>query len=95
MHIAGEDEIGFRCTAQRSRLPDRVKDDGAVSMFPGLAEEWWTQVQAQTPWKNFQLQDFLRLRKSYGASWVVVQQPGPAGLNCVFENKEVRVCQFP
>jgi hypothetical protein len=95
MEVAGEDEIGFRCLAQRSRLADQVKDNGVVSMFPPLAEEWWTQVQAQTPWKNFRKEDFLRLKNTYGVSWVVVQQPGVAGLDCAYENSAVRVCRIP
>ena len=81
MEIAGEDEIGFRCLAERSRLADGIKDNGVVSMFPPLAEEWWAQVQDQMPWKNFRLEDFERLKSKYGVSWVVVQQP-VAGLNC-------------
>jgi hypothetical protein len=93
MHIAGEDEIGFRCLAQRSRLADGVKDNGVVSMFPTLADEWWTQVQAQTPWKSFRAEDFSHLRKIYGANWVVVQQPGVDGLDCVYQNQAVRVCR--
>ena len=76
MDLAGEDEIGFRCLAERSRLADGVKDNGVVSMFPPLAEEWWAQVQAQTPWKSFRAEDFLRLKNTYGVSWMVVQQPG-------------------
>ena len=95
MDIAGEDEIGFRCLAQRSRLADQVKDNGVVSMFPPLAEEWWAQVQAQTPWKNFSAQDFWRLKNIYGVSWVVVQQPGVAGLDCAYQNSAVRVCRIP
>jgi hypothetical protein len=95
MRIVGEDEIGFRCLAQRSRLADWVKDNGAVSMFPKLADEWWSQVQAQTPWKEFRAEDFSRLKKTYGANWVVVQQPGVAGLDCTFENSAVRVCRIP
>ncbi len=95
MHAAGEDEIGFRCLAQRSRLADFVKDNGVVSMFPPLAEEWWEQVQAQTPWRNFRLEDFLRLKNHYGVSWVVVQQPGVAGMDCLFQNAAVRVCRIP
>jgi hypothetical protein len=95
MHIAGEDEIGFRAMAQRSRLADRVKDDGVVSMFPPLAEEWWAQVQAQTPWQSFRGEDFSRLKKTYGANWVVVQQPGVGGLECVYQNSAVRVCRIP
>ncbi len=95
MDIAGEDEVGFRCLAQRSHLADGVKDNGVVSMFPALAEEWWAQVQAQTPWKSFRAEDFLRLKNQYGASWVVVQQPGVAGLDCPYQNGAVRVCRIP
>ena len=95
MHIAGEDEIGFRCLAQRSRLADGVKDNGVVSMFPPLADPWWEQVQAQTPWKNFSAQDFARLRQKYGVGWVVVRQPGVAGLVCLYQNAEARVCRLP
>jgi hypothetical protein len=95
MHIAGEDEIGFRCLAERSRLADWVKDNGVLSMFPPLGEEWWTHVQAQTPWKDFQLTDFLRLKNRYGVSWVALQQPGVAGLECKYQNAAVRVCRIP
>jgi hypothetical protein len=95
MDIAGEDEIGFRCLAERSHLADGIKDNGVVSMFPALAEEWWAQVQAQTPWKSFRAEDFLRLKNKYGVSWVVVQQPGVAGLDCSYQNSAVRVCRIP
>jgi len=95
MHIAGEDNLGFRCLAERSRLADWIKDNGVVSMFPPLAEEWWAQVQAQTPWGSFHTEDFARLKNKYGVSWVVVQQPGVTGLDCAYENRAVRVCQIP
>ncbi|HTU41668.1 MAG TPA: hypothetical protein VMF10_08160 [Candidatus Aquilonibacter sp.] len=95
MHLAGEDEMGFRCVAKRSRLADWVKDNGVVSMFPTLAGEWWEQVQEQTPWKNFALQDMLRLKRQYGVNWVVLQQPGIAGLDCQYQNSAVRVCRIP
>jgi hypothetical protein len=95
MKIAGEDEIGFRCLAQRSRLADWIKDNGAVSMFPTLADEWWTEVQSQTPWKSFRAEDFARLKQKYGANWMVVQQPGITGLNCPYETSAVRVCRIP
>ena len=95
MDIAGEDEVGFRCLAQRSRLADGVKDNGVVSMFPLLAENWWAQVQDQTPWKNFGPPDFARLKSKYGVGWVVVQQQQATGLACPYQNSEVRVCQLP
>jgi len=95
LHIDGEDETGFRCLAERSRLADAIKDNGVVSMFPPLADEWWTQVQAQSPWKNFRVEDFVRLKSKFGVSWVVVQQPGVAGLDCAYENRAVKVCKVP
>jgi hypothetical protein len=95
MGLPGEDEIGFRSMAQRSRLADGNKDNGVVSMFPPLAEKWWEQVQAQTPWKDFQAADFARLKANYGVNWVVVQQPGVAGLDCKYQNQVVQVCRIP
>jgi hypothetical protein len=94
MHIAGEDEIGFRCLAQRSRLADAIKDNGVVSMFPPLAEEWWQQVQAQSSWQEFQLEDFAHLESKYGVGWVIVQQPGISDMDCPYENSAVRVCRL-
>ena len=75
MQLPGEDTTGFRCLAQRSRLADLSKDSGAVSMFPPLAEVWWAQVQAQSPWMKLRLGGLLRLKEKYGVSWVVLQQP--------------------
>jgi hypothetical protein len=95
MGIPGEDTIGFRCLAERSRLADFGKDSGAVSMFPPLAEEWWSEVQAQSPWKSLRVEDFARLKQKYGVSWLVVQQPGVAGLDCAYENAAVKVCRVP
>jgi hypothetical protein len=63
-------------------------------MFPELADEWWTQVQAQTPWKNFQLADFARLHEKYGVNWIVLEQPGVAGVGCRYQNQRVTVCQL-
>jgi hypothetical protein len=94
MDIPGEDENGFRAIAERSMLADALKDSGAVSMFPLMAEEWLRQVQAQSGWKKFGLQDFQRLHAEYGVNWVVVQQPGVSGLNCPYQNQAVRVCRL-
>ena len=80
--------------AQRSMLADAIKDSGAVTMFPPLAEEWFSQVQAQSGWKHFQMQDFRRLRADYGVNWIVVQKPEGAGLNCPYDNASVSVCRL-
>ncbi|MGO8795730.1 MAG: hypothetical protein ACLQLC_12985 [Candidatus Sulfotelmatobacter sp.] len=95
MLIPGEDENGFRCRTQRSRLADDVKDNGVVSMFPPLAEEWWAQVKAQSPWNNLRMGDLARLKRDYGASWVVLQQPAGGALACPYQNSAVRICRIP
>lgn len=95
LHIDGEDEIGFRCLAQRSRLADAVKDNGVVSMFPPLADRWLEEVKAQSPWNHLGVADFARLKRDYGASWLIVQQPGVMGLDCPYQNDAVRVCRAP
>lgn len=95
MRIPGEDTIGFRALAQRSRTVDVNKDSGAVSMFPPLAEKWLEQMQDVRNWKNFSAQDFARLKEKYGVSWVVVQQPGVTGLPCSYQNSAVMVCRLP
>jgi hypothetical protein len=96
MQLPGEDEHGFRAVAQRSLLADRVKDSGAVSMFPALAEEWQEQVNAERGWNTFQLADFQKLKARYGVDWVVVEveQPGVGGLTCPYGNSRVRVCSI-
>ncbi len=93
MELPGEDENGFRARAERSMLADLVKDKGACSMFPPLSVKWAEQIADQRNWKQFGKDDFERLRQKYGVSWVVVEQPGPAGLECPYENSAVRVCR--
>jgi len=93
MDLPGEDETGFRARAGRSMLADAVKDKGATTMFPPLAVPWLAQVTDEDNWAQLKKEDFARLRRKYGVSWVVVQQPGPAGLACPYENSAVRVCQ--
>jgi hypothetical protein len=95
MEIDGEDENGFRAVAQRSMLADAIKDSGAVTMFPPLAETWLDQVSALQGWEKFQLSDFSRLQQKYGVNWVVVKPPGVAGLSCPYENRAVAVCSLP
>jgi hypothetical protein len=92
--VPGEDMHGFRAIAQRSMLADATKDGGAVIMFPALANEWLEQVQARSNWNRFQLQDFRRLQTQYGVTWMVLQQPGIAGLDCPYQNLAVQVCRL-
>ena len=94
MNLPGEDETGFRARAQRSRLADDNKDRGAASMFPPLSIPLAEQIRDEENWKQFQQSDFERLQRKYGVTWIVVQQPGPPGLDCPYENPAVRVCHL-
>ncbi len=94
MELPGEDENGFRARAERSMLADAVKDKGAASMFPPLAETWAKQIADEKNFSHFDKDDFERLRQKYAVSWIVVQEPGPAGLECPYENATVRVCRL-
>jgi hypothetical protein len=93
MELPGEDQIGFRARAQRSMLADAVKDKGAATMFPMLSVKWLEQVQDQENWKQFQKEDFARLRQKYGVSWIVIEQPGRPSMECPYQNSAVRVCR--
>jgi hypothetical protein len=94
MELPGEDEHGFRAIAERSRMADWIKDPGAVTIAPKLAEEWWRQVQALRGWPSFQPADFRRLQRDFGVSWVVVGTPQRGGLICPYQNSELAVCRL-
>ena len=94
MEAPGEDRIGFRAMAERSRLADANKDSGAVAMFPPRAEEWWEQFQAQKDWQHFTRPDFLRLQEKYRVNWVILQVPAATGLSCPYKNSAVAVCRI-
>lgn len=100
MNLPGEDEHGFRAIAQRSALAS-VHDNGPVSMFPALADRWHGQVQAQQNWNNFQVDDFQRLHRNYGVTWIVLQRGSPvpqrgspADWSCPYRNDAIVICRL-
>jgi len=93
MALAGEDQHGFRAIAERSRLADRMKDSGAVTMFPALAEFWRDQVRAQEGWQSFEVEDFRRLKQEFGVDWIVVERAGVDRMDCPYRNRTVSVCR--
>ena len=95
MRMPGEDQQGFRAIAERSMLADNVKDSGAVTMFPALAETWQEQVGAQRGWKDFRRQDFEKLRDRFGVNWFVLEKMQTAGMECPHEVSGLYVCRLP
>ena len=94
MRLAGEDQHGFRALAERSMLADAVKDSGAVTMFPALADRWQEQVDAQRGWKNFRRPDLEALDRRFGVNWFVLEEPQIAGMNCPYHSSTLYVCRF-
>lgn len=95
MAIPEDDQHGFRALAERSVLADNLKDSGAVSLFPQLAEGWKRQVVAQQGWRDFTLVDYRRLGSRYGVGWLVLRHGQElTGLVCPYRNRDVSVCRF-
>jgi hypothetical protein len=90
----GEDTHGFRAVAERSALADRIKDSGAVSLFPQLAKEWQSQVTAEHGLDHFVLADFRKLVKLYPVTWIVMIGDGAPGLICPYRNRDLAVCRM-
>jgi hypothetical protein len=95
MRMPGEDQHGFRAIAERSMLADDVKDSGAVTMFPALAQTWREQVDAQRGWKDFRRADFENLRERFGVNWFVLEQLQTAGMECPHAVSGLYVCRLP
>jgi hypothetical protein len=93
MEEPGEDQHGFRAIAERSMLADKIKDSGAVTMFPALAGSWRQQQLAQNGWKRFQRPDFERLHSQFGVTWVVLETPAALS-DCPYHNSKLAVCRI-
>jgi len=95
MEVPGEDYHSFRALAERSELADAVKDAAVATQVPELAPAWQRQTEAVAGWQQFQMQDFLRLRRQFGVNWILVQRPGGVpGLDCPYKNGTVAVCRL-
>jgi len=95
MALPGENHQGFRAIAERSRLADVNKDWSVAVLYPWLplADDCLAQTQAASGWKRLGVADFERLKKTYGVTWVVLQQPVISGLTCPYQNRAVLVCR--
>jgi hypothetical protein len=89
----GSDSHSFRAFAQRSMLAEAVHDLAPAAMSPSLAIRWMEQQRDLAGWSQFGREDFIRLRRTYGVSWVIANQPERQGLDCPYSNDAVAVCR--
>jgi hypothetical protein len=92
--LPGEDYHSFRALAERSQIADAIKDTAVVTQVPQLGPAWAKQVDAQAGWDHFQFADFARLRAQFGVGWVLVSNPPPARLICIWHNDRLSVCRI-
>jgi len=95
MKKPGEDFRGFRGIAERSALADNVKDNSVVEVFPDLAYQWKLELAGREKWSSLGLDDFEWMKKKFGVGWVILEQPGVAGMPCPYVNSGVMVCRIP
>lgn len=94
MQLPDEDYHSFRALAERSELPDAVKDAAVATQVPELAPQWTQATEAAAGWKDFRKADFLRLEHETGVNWIVVRGAGVVGLACPYRNEKVAVCRL-
>jgi hypothetical protein len=94
MERPGADFHGFRALAERSMLAEYFKDRGLSAIFPDVALQANLEIRDRESWAGLRADDFRRLRKKHGVSWVVLERPGVPGLSCPYENREVLVCRI-
>lgn len=99
--LPDEDYHGFRALAERSALADYEKDAGMAARVPSLAPRWLREVSALQGWHNFRSEDFHRIQKDFGVSWIVLSGSDrqysiqdSATLICPYENQDVKVCRL-
>ncbi len=95
LEASGEDFHGFRALAERSQLADAVKDAAMVIEVPELGAAWDRDQSALAEWNRFGAEDFKRLRRDFGVTWVIVDLPQINGLECPWRNKALAVCEIP
>ncbi len=90
----GSDSHAFRPLAERSVLSESVTSIGAAVLSPALAVRYVDEINALDGWHRFTIDDMRRLRRRYGVTWVLLEQPGIAGLPCPYRNERVLVCRI-
>lgn len=91
--IEGEDAQGFRATSERSLLADD-KDEGVVVVFPGLAEEWGAQRNAQVGLDKLSDAERVARVRPFGATWLLLSARAATSFPCPYRNSVAQVCRI-
>jgi len=102
MKLPDEEYHGFRALAERSVLCDYDKDGGMAARVPSLAPRWLKEATALDGWRNFHFDDYARLRREFGVTWILLSRDDAqyaatesTWMNCPYSNQDVKVCHLP
>ena len=91
----GEDTQNFRAIAERSALPDYVKDGGIATIEPSLSGQWFYGEEVQRGLDDeTDAQRVERLSFS-PVTWIVLPRIIQTNFPCVFRNDSIQVCRMP
>jgi hypothetical protein len=85
---------GFRSFSERSIVAD-LKDGGVIFYSPDYANDWQQRMVDLQSYRDFNLDDFIKLSTKYPFNYLVVtQKHQPIELPIVFQNQEFKIYQI-
>lgn len=96
MYIAapGEDAQGFRAIAERSALPDFVKDGGEAANAAALAPAWQQAVFATQQLSAMSDGERERRLQPFAIEWLVLEAHAGTARPCPYMNTVVKICRL-
>lgn len=91
---SGEDAQYFSAIAERSALPDYVKDGGLAALFPSFADNWAVAQAAQAGLNQATDAERAAVLRPFSVQWIVLPASSKTGLPCPFSNWTVKICRI-
>ena len=90
-----EDAQNFRGAAERSSVPDYVKDGGIAAIDPALTSDWTTGQRIQNGLASIADEERrVRLARAE-VTWLVLPSASKTNFDCPYQNKSMKVCRVP
>jgi hypothetical protein len=90
-----EDAQSFRAIAERSALPDYIKDGGDAANNPKLSLAWAGVQRAQKQLSGKSDMRRMQELKPLGVDWIVLERKASTNFPCSYANDAVKVCPLP
>jgi hypothetical protein len=91
----GEDAQSFRAVAERSSVPDYIKDGGIAAIDPGLTAEWAKGEAIQSGLGSDSDQQRRSKLVQARIHWLVLPSASATNFDCPYRNTSMKVCRVP